>query len=238
MNTKTRYKVSDGPPRRKIGTTRQSVSGIYLFRGGDPVPFESTLERDFLIRLEGDRSVLQVVSQPVTIRYRVDGREYPYTPDFLVHHRQHGALPRYGRHLPSELVEVKPREKLARHLKQWWPKFRAATRYCRENGFVFRLMHEDRIRDPLWANMRFLARYHRIAVDEDLARWMLDTARGLGGVPCRRLVDACCFSKWGPQGKAHGIAVAWHLLAVGQLECDLLEPLTNDTIVWVADDGR
>lgn len=238
MNNKIRYKVSDGPPRRKIGTTRRSVSGIYLFRGKDPVPFESTLERDFLIRLEGDRSVLEVISQPVTIRYQANGYEYPYTPDFLVHYRQHGVLSGYGRYLPSELIEVKPREKLARNLKKWWPKFRAATRYCRENGYVFRLMHEGRIRDQLWANMRFLARYRKIAVDEDLADWMFETARELGDMSFSRLVDACCFSKWGPYGKAHGIAVAWHLIAMGRLECDLLEPLNNDTVVWVPEHER
>ncbi len=218
--------------------TRQSVSGIYLFRGQTPIAFESTLERDFLIRLEADRSVIEVISQPVTIRYRANGSEHPYTPDYLVHYRQHGVLPRYGRHLPSELVEVKPREKLVRNLKKWKPKFRAATRYCLENGFVFRLMHEGRVRDQAWENMRFLARYRKIAVDTDLADWLLDTARSLGCLPFRRLVDACCFPKWGPHGKAHGIAVAWHLVATGRLECDLFEPLTNDTMVWVADDER
>lgn len=238
MTSEIRYKVSDGPPRRRVGTTRHSVSGIHLFRGEVPVPFESTLERDFLIRLEGDRSVLDVVSQPVTIRYRVNGREYPYTPDYLVHYRQYGVSAKRGRYLPSELVEVKPREKLERNLRKWKPKFRAATRYCQENGFVFRLMHEGRIRDQLWANIRFLARYRRIAVDLDLAESMLATARVLQSAPFQALVDACCLPKWGPHGKAHGIAVAWHLLAMGRLECDLLEPLTNNTVIWVADDER
>ena len=236
MNTYTSYKVSDGPPRRKVGTTRQSVSGIHLFRGEVPIPYESTLERDFLIRMEAVRSVLDVISQPVTIHYRVQGREYPYTPDYLVHYRQHGSLPGYGRYLPSELVEVKPKALLARHLGEWKPRFRAATRYCLENGLVFRLMHEDRIRDPIWKNMCFLARYRRSGVDPVLADWLLEASRKLGCMPVRKLVDACCFTTWGPYGKGHGITAAWHLVATGRLECDLFEPLSNSSVVWVADD--
>lgn len=235
MHTKQRYTVQAEPPRRKVGMTRRSVSGIYLFRGRTPIAFESTLERDFLIRLEADRSVLEVVSQPLTLRYRVNGRERAYTPDYLVHYRQ-----AYGgrNHLPSELIEVKPKEVLARKLVQWKPKFRAATRYCLDKGFVFRLMHEDRIRDHVWENMRFLARYRKIAVDKELSALMLDTVRSLGCMTFRQLVDACCFSKWGVHGKAHGIAVAWHLVVMGALECDLIEPLSNDTMIWVPDNER
>lgn len=198
--------------------------------------FESTLERDFLIRLEADRSVLEVASQPVTIYYRADGREYPYTPDFLVHYRQFGSRP--GRLQPSELVEVKPKDELAHNLGKWRPKFRAATRHCLEKGWVFRLMHEDRIRDQAWENMRFLARYRRIAVDEDLADWVMATARAYDCVSFQHLLDASCFSKWGRYGKAHGIAAIWHLVVTGRLECDLFAPLTNDTVIWVAENER
>ena len=87
MNINSCNKV-DNPSRRKIGTTRRSVSGLYPFRGVGPVDFESTLERDFLIRLETDRRVLDVVSQPTTIEF-VGPRSqvYPYTPDYLVTYR-------------------------------------------------------------------------------------------------------------------------------------------------------
>jgi len=54
----------------------------------EPVDFESTLERDFLIRLETDRRVLDVVSQPTTIEFvGPRGQVYPYTPNYLVTYR-------------------------------------------------------------------------------------------------------------------------------------------------------
>jgi len=239
LNKYSRNAVVAEPPRRKVGTTHRSVSGVHLFRGETPVPYESTLERDFLIRLEADRSVLEVISQPLTLRYRHGGRECVYTPDYLVHHRQDGCVLRYGQHLPSELVEVKPRSELERNLPKWKPKYRAAVRYCLDQGYVFRLMHEGRVRDQAWANMRFLQRYRKMQVDEDLRDWIMGTARSMECFTFQELLDASCFSKYGPYGKAHGIAVIWHLIATEQLKCDLVEePLGRETVLWVDFDGR
>ena len=50
---------------RKIGPTRRSVSGYYAFRGEESIAFESTLERDFLIKADFDVSVLGVISQRI-----------------------------------------------------------------------------------------------------------------------------------------------------------------------------
>lgn len=45
------YKVPEFVKQhRKIKPTRRSVSGVYPFRGDEPVEYESTLERDFLIQ--------------------------------------------------------------------------------------------------------------------------------------------------------------------------------------------
>lgn len=57
------------------------------------VPFESTLERDFLIRLEVDPNVLAVESQPFTIEYVDNGKKRVYTPDFLVTYKHDNYLP-------------------------------------------------------------------------------------------------------------------------------------------------
>lgn len=62
---------------RKIGPTRRSVSGCYAFRGEESIAFESTLERDFLIKADFDVSVLGVISQPCAIPFR-----HPVTPTF------------------------------------------------------------------------------------------------------------------------------------------------------------
>src|SRR5699024_1541208 len=88
MNGNSRDNLQVRESVRKIGTTRRSVSGTYIFRGETPIQFESTLERDFLIRKAFSRSVLDVISQPVRIPFQTrDGRSFHYTPDFLVYYR-------------------------------------------------------------------------------------------------------------------------------------------------------
>ena len=57
MNNQSCDTVNIVPARRKIGNTRISVSGLYPFKKDSAVAFESTLERDFLIRLEVDPNV-------------------------------------------------------------------------------------------------------------------------------------------------------------------------------------
>ena len=55
----------DLQPKRKIKPTRRSVSGVVAFRRQKGIPFESTLERDFVIRTEFFRSVADIIAQPI-----------------------------------------------------------------------------------------------------------------------------------------------------------------------------
>ncbi|MGH8162450.1 MAG: Tn7 transposase TnsA N-terminal domain-containing protein, partial [Gammaproteobacteria bacterium] len=129
FNANKRDAVRKARSTRAIGLARGSISGLMPFRGGEAVGFESTLERDFLIRLETDRKVARVTSQPVTIEYQgADERLLRYTPDYLV---EYDPKPVWAPFIHPILVEVKPRLKLAKHLAEWRPRFRAAMRYCR-----------------------------------------------------------------------------------------------------------
>jgi len=90
---------------RKIGPTRRSVSGYVSFHGNTPMPYESTLERDFLVKMDFDLEVLDVIPQPVQIPFFArNGQKYTYTPDYLVYFRLGDRSPcNYPRPL---LVEV------------------------------------------------------------------------------------------------------------------------------------
>ena len=78
----------DLQPQRKIGPTRRSVSGIHVFRKQTGIAFESTLERDFLIRTEFFLNVSEIFAQPIQIPFQTaNGRNATYTPDFLVVYR-------------------------------------------------------------------------------------------------------------------------------------------------------
>ena len=221
----------DLQPQRKIGPTRRSVSGSYPFRRQTAIPFESTLERDFLIRTEFFQNVSEVVAQPIQIPFRTArGRAAVYTPDFLVIYRLgNRAYPEYTK---PKLIEVKPAAEWRRHWRRWSPKWRAAMRTAWERGWTFHIRDESRIRDTTLENIRFLRRYGQLRFDAEDTVWLIDQIRRLGSAPMGYLVDELIAA----DERSIGIAHLWHLLATRRIDCDVSRPLNNDTEFWIPTD--
>lgn len=213
---------------RKIRPTRRSVSGIYAFRGGTSIPYESTLERDFLIRTEFSLSVLDVIPQPVQIPFTGSGgRRYIYTPDFLVYYRLGNAHP--DNYPKPRLVEVKPEAEWRKHWRVWTSKWKAARRYAREQGWEFRIMDESRIRDQALENIQFLDRYKRMNFPIEESQWVIQNLREMGCATFDYLLARHFMGIY----RAEGIAHLWHLLATRQIECNIIQPFHEFTELWV-----
>ncbi|MGJ8586283.1 MAG: TnsA endonuclease N-terminal domain-containing protein [Marinosulfonomonas sp.] len=213
---------------RKIRPTRRSVSGVYAFRGEQAVPFESTLERDFLIRTEFFASVADVVSQPIQIPFNdQSGREYHYTPDFLVY--RHLGNRTYHEYPRPQLIEVKPDSEWRKHWRKWLPKWKAARRLARENGWDFRIHDESRIRDQALENIRFLERFKRSDFPEEESRWVLETVEQMGSAPFHYLLT----QHFQGNDRSVGVAHLWHLLAMRRLDCDINRKLGDFTELWI-----
>ncbi len=195
--------------QRKIRPTRRSVSGVYIFKGRLPVPYESTLERDFLIRSEFSPNVLKIVSQPVCLPFTGDnGRAYTYTPDFLV-------LQKPDSGLKPLLIEVKPRHQWRLHWRRWSPKWKSAIRYAKNQGWLFRIQDETRIRDAVFANIQWLTIYKRMRFNEQESRGVIHAVARTEPITAERLINDLHVNQ------AH----LWHLLATRRLDCDLTRPL-------------
>lgn len=213
---------------RKIKPTRRSVSGFYPFRGETAIPYESALERDFLIRTEFSLSALDVIPQPIQIPFvAINGQTYTYTPDFLVYYRL-GNVP-YGDYPKPILVEVKPKAEWHKHWREWLPKWKAAWRYAREQGWEFHIYDESRIRDKTLENIRFLERYKRMQLPSEESRWVIENVRQMGISPFHFILSRHFMGMY----QAEGIAHIWHLLATRQLDCDISRPLNEFTELWV-----
>lgn len=216
---------------RKIRPTRRSVSGVYAFRGETRVPFESTLERDFLVRQEHFLYVLDVIPQPVQIPFTAaNGQSYTYTPDFLVYYRLGNRT--YPEYPKPVLVEVKPEGEWRKRWREWMPKWKAAYRYAKEQGWGFHIYDESRIRDQALANIKFLERYKRMSFPAEESRWVIDNVRQMGGVPFHYVLARHFMGAYRGEGVAH----IWHLLATRQLDCDISQPLNDLTELWVPTD--
>lgn len=216
---------------RKIKPTRRSVSGIYSFRGETAVPFESTLERDFIIRKEFNQSVLDIIPQPCQIPFTTkNGRKHIYTPDFLVYYRLgNRAYPDFPRPV---LIEVKPELEWRKHWREWLPKWKAAYRFAQDRDWVFHIQDESRIRDQTLANIQFLERYKRMNFPLEESLWVISNLREMGSAPFHFLLARHFMGIY----RAQGIAHLWHLLATRQLECDISRPLNDQTELWVTTD--
>lgn len=218
---------------RKIGPTRRSISGVYAFRGETPIPFESTLERDFLIKAEFALSVADVVAQPVAIPFvGSNGQTYTYTPDFLVYYRlgQKG----FEDYPHPLLVEVKPKTVWKRNRQDWKRKWRAAFRYAKDQGWDFRIFDESRIRDQAMENIRFLERYKRMVFPEAESAWLLDSLHATNGAPFHLAITRHFIG----DERAVGISHLWHLVAMRRLDCDISSPLGDFTELWIPTHGH
>lgn len=215
-------------PVRPIKPTKRSVSGVFPFRGEGGIPYESTLERDFLLRTEFSSDVLAIISQPVSIPFTTNGRLYKYTPDFLVYYRLGD---RHFEDYPKPmLVEVKPEMDWRKNWRSWLPKWKAAWRHANEQGWTFHIHDESRIRDTALQNIKFLERYERMTFPPEDSTWIIDSVREMGAAPVHYLLAKHSCTLYRGQGISH----LWHLIATRRLACDIRLPLNEHLEVWVA----
>ena len=218
-------------PVRVIPRNRRSVTGFLSWRGEQSIQYESTLERDFVLRQEFSLAVSQVISQPCTFPFITStGRAAEYTPDFLVVYAADSAPLRYQRR--PMLVEVKPESEWREHWREWLPKWKAARRYAASQGWSFRIMDESRIRTQALANIQFLRRYRNNSYPSQESDWIVESVRELGAATFDYLLAKHFQGIYTAEGVGH----LWSLLASRQLDCDICLPLGGDTELWVPDE--
>lgn len=208
-------------PVREIKPTRRSVSGVYPFRKQYSLAYESSLERDFIVLQEFDSSVIEVIAQLIKIPFLLKGRNYQYTPDFLVMFEQ--SYPTRGM-----LVEIKPESEWRNHWHSWLPKWKAAYRWAVERDFLFHIYDESRIRGQRLANIKTLSRFLDKQSDDALAGLIADfvgdSMVSMGDVLSHFSTFPACSSE------------VYRMLANRGLFFDLEGPLSADTLIWRKND--
>lgn len=206
---------------RRIKPTRRSLSGVFAFRG-EAVSFESLLERDFLHRMDFDRSVVAVASQPVKLDFVAsNGRSYSYTPDYLVYFTERSGI-------RPMLVEVKLEEEWRENWRSWLPKWKAAWRYASEQGWGFHIYDESRIRGLPLQNIQYIERFKRADYSEEDSDAVIRTVAEMGTAPFHYLL-ARHFTGFEHQGASH----LFHLIANRHLDCDIDQPFDEFLELWV-----
>jgi hypothetical protein len=189
------------------------------------IGFESTLEKDFYLLLECDPTVETFEEQPVTITYAdSSGTRHRYTPDVLIRYRRNA---QGG--MPDALCEIKYRDDLRQHWREYKPRFKAAVHYATQHGWRFRLVTEREIRTPRLHHARFLRRYRHQLVEAQDVRQVLRTLGALGATQPQTLLQAWSGER---DRQARLLSVLWHLVAHGQVGIDLSGPLSMRSAIW------
>lgn len=211
---------------RVIKPTRRSMSGYYCHQGVS-IPYESTLERDFVVFQTFRSNVIEVVAQPIAIPFEKNGRTYNYTPDYFVQIDNDGD--RYNPDTKSLIVEVKPRDEWTRHWRDWSDKWKAAKEYCKEHDYRFKIYDESRIRHQGLANVDHIMRYERLNCSKDDIETILEQVEMMGTTTIEYLLERFFMGDiYRPQGRR----IIYHLMATKRLGFHLWDEINEKTEVW------
>jgi hypothetical protein len=222
-------------PARIVPKNYRNLTGlVYNSRTSTMTAFESSLERDFLLLLDFDPNVECFEEQPIKILYQDDtSRLHTYTPDVLVRFRRDSTG---GSGPMSVLYEVKYRDDLRQHWREYKVKFKAARRYARGQGWRFRLVTEREIRTGYLENVKFLRPYRHHSADAGHVTCLLERLRALRDTTPEALLAALSDDPW---HKAQLLSALWHLVALRQVGVDLSQPLRMHSHLWsLASEGR
>ncbi len=211
-------------PVRKIPKNYRNITGIaaHLKANGQAM-FESTLERDFLMLLEFDKSVGRFEVQPVKIDWAdKSGKPRSYTPDTLVYYKR-------KKHLPT-IYEVKYRSDLKKDWQNLKPKFKAAIRFCKENNWRFKIITEVEIRTQYLESVKFLLPFVHRGYSTETDMTILDQKlTELSSSTPKQLIEEIYSDEL---NQATLLPTLWYLIGTGEVGVDLNQKLTMSSKIW------
>lgn len=208
-------------PVRKIKTNHFSVTGVfYSFKNARHVEFESSLERDFFLLLEMDKTVASYEEQPVKLSYFYGNSERPYTPDCIIHY--------INKDKPPCIVEVKP-SKIVKDKKVFLKqKFDQIEQYLYENDMDFKLFTEYDIRTQRLENCKFIYGFADVQDNQSHIDTITKIVKKAKEISFLDLQNSCSDDKY---IKASYTPYIWHLIYKGILYIDMDKTITNNSII-------
>jgi hypothetical protein len=184
--------------------------------------YESALERDYMVLVEGHPDYKSYHAQPVWIEYvnPLSGQVSRYPPDGLVQWKSDRR---------PLLVEVKYRQDCVNKWREFRAKFRAAKNLANNNGWDFAVITEEAIRGPQLFNVNFLVRYKRRALDPDISD-AVRTTLAKNPAAIKAVAQVLSDEGWDPDAV---VSCCWTMVASGQLYIDMDVKVTQNTVLSV-----
>ena len=179
---------------------------------------ESTLERDYVKVQQFDSSTINIIYQPIEIKYSYRGRKRRYYPDFLVE-KENGEM---------ILVEVKPEAYVKSERNAL--KFLVGKNYAQLKGWEYRIVTEFDIRKGLLIpNLDTLDALSLREIEPDMEVFLRTLMQEQGSMKFSEVVQ-----KYGEEDEGIIYGIILNLIYTEVLYVDLVrEDLTQDfTIYW------
>lgn len=218
-------------PIRKIRASRRSVTGwLNGFADHDPVPFESTIERDCVQQLLFDSRVRHVQSQPLTITFpKHDVENRSYTPDYLVTFTRNGATEKI-------LIECKSKSEWKKNRVRLSKRYSYVAKWAKQRKLGFVLLTEDHVQGQSLHNVKQLVPYQYIE-SHDVDEFPQFRRKILSLLPATNNELLEQVEGLFPSRK-HAQAEILRLIACQEIRCDLNQPLHMDTVLHSATTGE
>lgn len=218
-------------PARKVHSNPRSFTGhTYLFSLEKSVPYESSIECDFLERLDVGPGVSEVRAQSLCLEYVYRGSKRLCFPDFEVENDPQ-SINELPFQLPSIVVEIKSEEDLKNRFEEYSPRFAAAILFCMQNDRQFIVLTENQIRTPYLANAKQLREYIRRPIEPNIRKALLNILRAKGEIKFEVLVQTTIQSI--SIGQANLVDTLYAMLAQAEIEFDCFRPLTRQSPLWI-----
>lgn len=219
-------KEATGPKGvRDVISNYRVITGYVNIRAVGLIPYEGSLERDFLEVQDFRGNVAYAGAQPLTISFEDAGMERRYTPDFLMRFRP---LPD-GRQPTPILFELKFADELREKRDELRPGFLRATRLCHERGWRFRIATERIVRGARFDRIKFLRGFLDRPDRDGIGHILYENMKKLRVSTPAELLAACFGNK---ERRLEAVGILWKLVADGRIRIDLTKPLNMETPIW------
>lgn len=188
---------------------------------------EGPLEKDFVLLNKFDPMVLDIQSQPFTLKYvHPSGRTYNCTPDFLVT-RMSGPID--ARVMEKLVYEVRTKAKANMADPTFAARFKATSDYCRLISAEHRIATEVDIRIPRLKNAKLLLPYSSSPISSDIHKSVRLLCRVKGGIKFGVLVQKIRETVGSDENR---LASIYRMLLNRHLAWDLDSELTSETKIY------
>ncbi|RBP02057.1 TnsA endonuclease N-terminal domain-containing protein [Rossellomorea aquimaris] len=181
------------------------------------IPWESTLERDFIKLLDFDPTVVSFKFQPEQINFIYKGKQRKYYPDFLVERND----------FEKYIYEVKAFEKIEEDINKL--KFQVGIKFCSERNMKYVVVTEKDIRKGfLIENLDVLSEVRQESTSSTVMSEVIRIMEALGG----KAKIATLKEKIKPISDGEAENNIYYLIYTHQLSMDLISiPINDESIV-------